>query len=286
MCRGVRIAPILHELAPRLSELSAADARTDPVRWAYALREAVSLASPDVLVSHWDPALEADALSAAAAGADAGSDWVDRLLDAAPLAQTPPAAAAVELVGVLAGLYRSGPTLAAALTGPQTLAAALARPLLGSSGGDGTEEDRLELASLCADALASLVGAYGEAGAQMLVVVERDGAFLDGAGAAEAHSALLRAIAHHRLPAVLLAPEGFGGVDGYESVAVRWDGTGAAPAVAALAPEVWAEPPDMLAARWRALREAAGAADVLLLSDGPLPGGMPLENLQRAADIQ
>jgi hypothetical protein len=257
MCRGVRIAPILHELAPRLSELSAADARTDPVRWAYALREAVSLASPDVLVSHWDPALEADALSAAAAGADAGSDWVDRLLDAAPLAQTPPAAAAVELVGVLAGLYRSGPTLAAALTGPQTLAAALARPLLGSSGGDGTEEDRLELASLCADALASLVGAYGEAGAQMLVVVERDGAFLDGAGAAEAHSALLRSIAHHRLPAV-----------------------------AALAPEVWAEPPDMLAARWRALREAAGAADVLLLSDGPLPGGMPLENLQRAADIQ
>jgi hypothetical protein len=259
---------------PRLGGVSPVQARTEPTRWAYALREAVALAGPDVLVSHWDPKLEADALRA---GIGPGDDWVDQMLAAPALAQAPPTIAAVELVGLLAGLYRSGLPIAAAVSGPVTVAAALAQGLLGASPAAG---DRVELAELCADALAALIAAYGDAGASIVLVVEHHTSLLAGADAAGVHSPLLRAIAHQRLSAVLLAPDGFGGSIGYEAVATRWDGSGPPPAVAAIDAGLWALPPEQFAERWRELKDGGATAGVLLLSDGPLPAAMPLENLQ------
>ena len=75
----------------------------------------------------------------------------------------------VELVKTLTVLFRAGPIVAASVTGPASVAAALADDLLGE---DPSEDDRLELADVCADALAGLIGAYGEAGASKIVVVE------------------------------------------------------------------------------------------------------------------
>lgn len=275
----MRLAPVLHDLAGRLSGRPAQDARTQPMHWAYALRDAVGLAHPDLLVSHWDPALEADALRAGAAEGE--GDWVDRLLNAARLADVPPTKQAVELVKTLTGLFRTGPPVAAALTGPVTVAAALAPDLLDAGAG---EDDRIELADLCADALAGLIGAYGEAGAGMVVVVEHEPAFLEAGDACAAQSPLVRALGHYRVTGIIVPAAG-ADLDraGYPGAAMRWDGQGPPPAVGLVAPDVWALAPEEFAGRWRALVAEAAGSDALLLSDGPLPGDMPLENLQTAA---
>jgi hypothetical protein len=268
----VRLAPVLAELAGRLAGRPAGDARTHPMQWAYALRDAAGLAHPDVLVSHWDPTLEADALAGAVA--DGEGDWVDRLMAAPALAQTPPTQQAVEIVATLAGLFRSGPPIAATITGPVSTAAALAPVVLG---GDATDGDRTELADLCADALAGLIGAFAEAGASLIVVVEQRAEFVEDV--ANIQAPLVRALAHHRVDGIAVASAGVE-LPGYGAQAVPWDGTGAPPPVALLAPETWDEPPERFAERWSALLASAGGA--LLLSDGPLPAAMPLENLQTA----
>jgi hypothetical protein len=271
---------VLDELAGRLAGRPVADARTEPMQWAYALRDAVGLAHPDVLITHWDRALEADALSGALAGADGDGDWVDRMLAAPALAELAPTSAAVELVSTLSGLFHASPRVAAAITGPVTTAAAVAPALLLD---DAPPDDRLELADLCADAIAGLVGAYGEAGASLIVVAEHDADFLPASEASDAQSPLVRALAHQRIEGILLPPPG---VDlqaaGYANVAERWDGSGAAPAVALVPADVWSHPPERFGERWQALARAAGGA--LLVSDGPLPVDMPLENLQAALE--
>jgi hypothetical protein len=270
----MRLAPILHDLAGRLSGRPS-DARTQPMQWAYALRDACALAHPDVLVSHWDPALEADALRSAAAR---DGDWVDRLLNAPRLADAAPTKETCELVKTLAGLFRSGPAVAVSVTGPATVAAALADELLGD---DPSEDDRIELADLCADALAGLIGMYGEAGAAKIIVVEHAVDFLDAGDVAAAQSPLVRALGHHRVPGVVVAPEGLRlSAAGYEAAAERWDGGGPPPTVALVPPALWGLPPADFGERWSALVEAAAGGNPLLLSDGPLPADMPLENLQ------
>jgi hypothetical protein len=82
-----RRAPILQDVAARMAERPASDLRQDPVAWAYALRDAVALAKPDLVVSHLDPALEADALPLGA------GDPVDALLDVEDLPARQPVAA-------------------------------------------------------------------------------------------------------------------------------------------------------------------------------------------------
>jgi hypothetical protein len=276
---ALRLAPVLHEVAGRLSGRPAQDARTQPMHWAYALRDAVALAHPDVLLSHWDPDLEADALRAGAAAGD--GDWVDRLLNAPRLADCSPTKEIVELVKTLGGLFRTGPAVAATVTGPATVAAALAGELLGQ---DAREDDRLELADMAADALAGLIGAYAEAGATKIAVVEHADGFLDPGDVCAAQSPLVRALGHHRVPGIIVSPEG---VDlqaaGYEAAAARWDGGGEPPTVALVPRELWASPPEEFAGRWRGLIAAAAGRDSVLLSDGPLPADMPLENLQTVA---
>lgn len=274
----MRLAPVLHDLAGRLSGRPVQDARKEPMPWAYALRDVVGLARPDVLVSHWDRALEADTLRASAAGGV--GDWVDRLLSAPPLADVAPAKQTVELVHTLAELFRTSPAIAASVTGPVTVAAALAPDLLDS---ESTEDDRIELADLCADALAGLIGAYGEAGASMVIVFEYEASFLQDDGVSAVQSPLVRALGHHRVTGIVVPPPGAAlETAGYEETAARWEGSGPPPAAALVPPGLWALEPEEFARRWQALVAASAGSDALLLSDGPLPADMPLENLQAA----
>ena len=153
-----RYAPILQEVAGRLCGQAPSLMRLDPVRWAYAVRDAVSLAQPDLVVSHYDESLEADAIHAAAGPG---------LHELPALAAVEPTARAVELVRVLAEIYATpgSPAVAATVTGPATVAARLC-PLA-----PGVSEE--ELAELAADLLAPLVGAYARAGAAVAIVFSR-----------------------------------------------------------------------------------------------------------------
>jgi methionine synthase II (cobalamin-independent) len=104
--------------------------------------------------------------------------------------------AGVELVRTLTGLYRGGPPVAATITGPATIANDLAPWLLGDDPG---EDDLVELADLAADALAGLIGAYADAGAQLVAITEPDPGALAPEDVTGAHRPLVRALAHHRL---------------------------------------------------------------------------------------
>lgn len=178
-----RSAPILQEVAGRLAERPVSDLRSDPVGWAYALRDAVAIAKPDLVVSHLDPELEAAALPRGE------GDPVDALLDVEDLASLPPVAAAVELVRTLAGLPGYGGRVVATVTSPADVAARLA-------GGDLGAEDVEELADVVADLLAGLVEAYAAAGAGTVVIAE----WSDPGH--EANGPLLRAAAHARIETV------------------------------------------------------------------------------------
>ena len=145
------------------------------MRWAYALRDAVALLHPDVVVSHLDETLEADAVASA------------DLLD---LANAPPVTAAVELVATLAGIFRGAPPVAATLTGPAALAARI---------GDASEDGLLD----AADALAALARAYADAGANVLVVFEPPRSGLLGP--------IERAAAHRRVELVVIEPGAYAG---------------------------------------------------------------------------
>jgi hypothetical protein len=248
------------------------------MQWAYALRDAAALARPDVLVSHWDPTLEADALAAALPRPD--GDWVARLLAAPALRDTGPARATVELVATLTELFRAGPPVAATISGPVSVAAALAPSLLPDPAG---AEERIELADLCADLLAALIGAYGDAGASIVLVLEHDPSFVASAELAGIHAPLLRAMEHQQLEAVLVEPSGAEpSTAGYRLRALPWEGPAAPPAVALVSRGLWALAPEQFAERFSALLAATADADVLIVSDGPLPADMPLENLSRA----
>lgn len=140
-----------------MSGRPAGDLRTDPVGWAYALRDAASLAAPDLVVSHLDPGLEADAVQIER------GDPVDALLDVEVLAAAPPVSRAVELVGTLAGMPGYSGRVAATVTSPHDLAARLH-----SAGPAGSDFE--ELTEVAADLLAGLVEAYAGAGASAIVV--------------------------------------------------------------------------------------------------------------------
>jgi hypothetical protein len=232
-----RTAWVLQEVAAaRGGAASAVGAlREDPVAWAYVLRDAIALAAPDVVVSHWDPALEADAL---VAGQAAGDDWVDRVLDAAPLAETAPASAAVELVRTLAGLPGFAGRVAVTVTCPTAVALA-AGDALTSSGYD-PDDDLEELTDLLADALSPLVSAYAAAGASTVL--------LTGAGVDVGTGPLERAAQHAR---VALLQAGGAGAPGLEAAA-------------------WSVDDDAFAAALASAASAAGP-DGLLLSAGPVP---------------
>ncbi len=269
----MRFAPVLQEVAGRLASLEPAAAlREDPVRWAYALRDAVALAPAALVLSHLDAELEAQALLAGLAG---GGDWVDQVADAAPLATSGPGAAAVELVATLAGAFRGGLGVAAVLSAPADVASAAAGPLgVGEDPGD-----RSELADLAADALAGLVSAYAAAGAGTVIVVEHAAGGLDPSDRDRSHAPLARALAHHRVDSVICPLPGREPPPGYALSAPLWDGTPPPPAGAArLDAALWSLDPDAFAARWAGI--AASAGDILVLTDGAIAAAAPPENLR------
>jgi hypothetical protein len=248
-----RYAPILQEIAGRIAGEDPSQLRTDPVGWAYALRDAVDLARPDLVVSHLDDRLEADAVLGAT---EPDEDWAGRLLSAPALAGVAPTTAVAELVRTLSAIYLARPPVAATLTAPSTMAARLAPELLPSGS---SEEDRIELAEICGDLLAGLAVAYAEAGAAVLIVIESDPSFLESE--ADRDGALLpveRVAGHQRVELVVV-----GGADG-------------------VAPGVWGLPPEQFAVEWP--RAAAAVPGDLLLSAGAIPGDIPLENLRLATE--
>ncbi len=251
---SARIAWTLQDVAAHRAGRTAAELRTDPVSWAYVLRDAIALAEPDLVVSHLDPGIEAETLAALVAAGE--GDWVDRLMDAPSLAGAAPASAAVELVRTLAALPGLEGRVLATVMAPAAVAARLG-PALARHGYAGPG-DAEELADLVADVLGGLVAAYAEAGAAAMLLLDDDGgcALLDAGARDRAAGPVRRAAEHARMP--LHQP----GDD--DVVVVR-------------------------ASAWTAEEHVftgaiggAAAAGGLLLSDGALPGDVPAARLRQA----
>jgi hypothetical protein len=244
-------APVLHDFAARLAGRDPSDWRTDSMRWAYELREAVSIARPAWIVSHYDAQFEADAIGELAAQPDAVWD-VD-------VASDGPFAPGITLVRTLAQLDL-GP-VAASITGPLQIARLLASrwdaaPVLD------------ELQEACGDVVAALIAAYAEAGAGEILVWEPEAAHQPDRAAA-AHGSMVRraALAGARVSLAGTAP-----LEGY----ARAMGHGLALIAATAADDIEA---------WQAAAESAGA-DAVVLTDGPVPGDVTAEALLMLAREQ
>ncbi len=234
------LAPVLQDVAAGLTGADPALRRDDPVRWAYALRDALALVRPDWVVTHHDLDLEAgDVL------AQAGD--VDAVFDADPSAG-PALGAGLELTQTLAALYPGG-IVAASVTGPATLAGRLAPSLQGTDGDDGLSE----LMDACGDLLSEVAALHAARGAARIVVWEPEPAGTPEL-IARAHKPLVRRLALLQTPAALA-----GAAIGEGYVASEGAGLALVPA---------AETGDL--GSWRSAAGAAGPGGVVL-SDGPLP---------------
>jgi hypothetical protein len=239
----VIVAPVLHELAGSLSEQDPSGWHRDPMRWAYAVREAVGMVRPSWVVSHYDLDFEARAIAAIAGEPDEVWDL--------SVTADGPFGPGIELVHTLAQID-PGWTVAASVTGPRHTASSLAeRWAVGDAG-------RGELEEACGDVIAALVAAYAEAGASEMLVWEPE-ATVD---AHAAHAAITRRAALSGVPLSLVASSP---VEGY----ARRVGAGivAVPSEAASDPAAWSA----------ALSDAP--ADAVVVTDGPVPGNTSPEAL-------
>lgn len=243
------IALDLDDVATRLTGVEATRALSDPAAWAYALRDAVALARPDVLIVGWGAGFELAALRDVVEGADAGS-VTDALYDApGPLRARPPAQALSTLVATLAGLFPGGPSVALAVLGPSTIAGTLAGP----------QDDGAELADLCADQLVDLLSACVEAGARSVLL--REPHPIPEVDATAARSPIERVLAHQQVDLVVLANE-------LEAQSVEL-----------MAPGVWLSEDETFAREMSSVR-AFAAAGTLVVGDGPVPGAVDLTRFQ------
>lgn len=249
------LAPVLQEVALRMNP-GAAGLRDDPAAFAYTLRDAVQLVRPDWIVTHHDPALEAETVTGAGTEPD---DVVDVDLTAAG-----PAAKALELTSTLAGVF-TGKTVAASITGPATMAAAIAG-----------EHDFAAVAEDCGDVLAALAAAHAERGAARIIVWEPETGGLDPDDLAPAHEPIVRRLALAGAQAILCAPAVI--PVGYAAVASSKHGDGAACLVA----EAFSSPEALQAELARAT-EIAGA-DGILVSDGPVPAKADMTALRELGE--
>jgi hypothetical protein len=238
----VIVAPVLHELAGTLTGQDPSDWSGDAMRWAYAVREAVSMVKPTWVVSHFDLEFESRAIAELASEPDEVWD-VEVTADG-------PFAPGIVLVRTLANIDATW-TVAASVTGPVRMARALAeRWNVEAEGLD-------ELQEACGDVTAALVAAYAEAGAREVLVWETE------CGDAPApHRAVTRRAA---LVGVRLALVASAQLEGY----TRTVGAGIVSVVAATA----ADP-----AAWRTALLEAGS-DSLVITDGPVPADTPPEAL-------
>jgi hypothetical protein len=238
----VIVAPVLHDLAGTLTGQEPSDWTQDAMRWAYAVREAVSMVKPTWVVSHFDLEFEARAITDIASEPDGVWD-VEVTADG-------PFAPGIELVRTLASIDPSW-TVAASVTGPVRTARALAERWRVEV------EDLDELSEACGDVSAALMAAYAEAGAREIVVWE--GECGDDPAA---HRALTRRAALAGVPLTLVGSsrlEGYGRTVGAGVVSV--------PAGAAAVSGAWGA----------ALLGAA--PDSVVITDGPVPGNAPPEAL-------
>lgn len=241
-------APVLQEVAARIGGTESSMMREQPERWAYSLREAVSLVAPDWIVTHHDLDLEADA--ARATGVDL-ADVVEIPLDGSATAS-----AVLELTATLATLYPQAP-VAASVSGPAAMAARLLED-------EATDLDPLDTLDLCGDALAGLAAAHVERGAQRVIVWEPVRGPFASDDVEAAHRPLLRRLETLGAAAVLCSAAELGG-EGYAAHA-----SPSASRAAVLVPLdafPLAEGDDFPLI---AEIEAAPAGD-LVLTDGPIP---------------
>lgn len=196
-------APVLQEIAARISGSSPESMLSSPAKWAYAVRDACELARPDWIVSHFDPRLESTALRDAAGDLEEAEDVA--------LAGLPGPEAVATLVATLAELHPAG-TVAASLTGPATIAADLCERFAVADA-----ERRLDLLDACADGVAELGARLAERGAGRLLVWEPGVGGFDPDDVVSAHAPLLRRAATIGCEAVLCADEESG--SGFELVA-------------------------------------------------------------------
>jgi len=251
-------APVLSDVAATISGTSADTVRSDPTRWAYALRDAVDLARPDWIVTHYEPTLEADAIAGAADDVVAVPD--------ADLAAADATAAVATLAETLAAIYPDS-TVAASLTAPPAVAGQLAARFA-----VGDEDERLDLLDACADLLADHAAALATGGADRIVVWDRDGG---GFGAADRTSSLrplTRRLGMASVPAVLCTADD-GDAEGFEYCASPGSG------VATLIP-----PACFLEAS--TIDEVLGplAGTAIALTDGPIPGACDLSLIRAAGE--
>src|SRR5271166_5400371 len=256
------LAPVLQDVAARVSGAPADQRLRDPARWAYALRDAVALAHPHWIVTHHDLELEAT-------GAAEQAGALDDLLDV-ELSIAGPGRSLLELTATLAGIYPTG-VVAASLTGPATMAVRFARKT--------SEEDcDLETAALdCGDVLAALAAGLVEHGATRVLVWEHDGDGLGPGALVSAHEPILRRLKLAGVEAVAVGSASLLGV-GYAALA--WPGGGDGAAV--LGPEAFASPEGLDHALTGA--ESIAGADGLVLSDGPVPGDRDMGALRHLGE--
>jgi hypothetical protein len=238
----VIIAPVLHDLAGTLSGQEPSDWTQDAMRWAYAVREAVSMVKPTWVVSHFDLEFEARAIAALATEPDEVWD--------VEVTANGPFAPGIVLVRTLAQIDASW-TVAASVTGPLRTARAL------SHAWNAGAADLAELSEACGDVSAALMAAYAEAGASQIVVWEGD----CGDDPAP-HRALTRRAALAGVPLTLV---GASGLEGYG----RTLGSGVVSVPAGVAADPGA---------WRAALGGTGP-DCVVITDGPVPGDAPPEAL-------
>jgi hypothetical protein len=243
---AVICAPVLHDVAGKLAGRDPAGWSEDPMRWAYAVREAVSMVKPDWVVSHFDTKFECGAIAKLATAPD--EVWDVAVVGDGPFAP------GIELVSTLASLDPSW-TVAASVTGPVTTARLLCEHW------ELPAQDMEDLQDACGDVIAALAAAYAEAGASEIIVWEQDAP--DASERMEAvHSALAKRAAHVGIPVSLVGPARCSGY-------TRTVGAG----IRALDANLACEP-----AALRAALSDVGPGTVAL-TDGPVPGDAAPEAL-------
>jgi hypothetical protein len=239
-------APVLHDVAGRISGRDSETWTEDPMRWAYAVREAVSVVRPAWVVSHYDPKFECRAINTLASEPDAVWD--------VEVDSEGPFAPGIELVRTLATLDPTW-TVAASITGPMSTA-----HMLCESWGT-PSEDLEDLQDACGDVIASLAASYAQGGASEIIVWECD-AHHSPQRAEAAQQALVRRAAHVGVPLSLVSPAE---IPGY----ARTIGKG----ILVLPVETLAD-----RAKLRTALTDAGS-DTVVITAGPVPGDTATEAL-------
>lgn len=249
-------APVLQEVAAGMAG-ARAEPGSEPVTQAYHLRDAVELVRPDWVVTHHDPGLEARAVAAAGGG---------ELIDVT-LAGLAPLAGVVELIDVLSALY-PGTVIAASMTGPAGLAAAL-RDAAGAA------PDLLD----CGDVLAELVSAYVSAGADRIIVWEPDVPADIAAEVTDAHTSIARRMEMLGVPGVLCGGPAIDAT-GYWAHAL----TGGGRRAVLVAGDSFARgSAGCFAELWQSWTALGVARADLALTDGPIPADCDMGLLSAAA---